>query len=280
MEIFLNRTLVIATGHRKEAVLKPILEEALGVTCQVPTDFDSDRFGTFSGEVDREYDPVSTAREKCLLAMRQTGADLAVASEGSFGPHPSFFFLSSDEEVLVLIDAKHGIELVVREVSAETNFQGMELSDEEQLRAFAERAGFPAHGLILRRSKDDLAYMCKGITDPDVLLREFHALRNAGGTVYVETDMRALYNPTRMKVIGDAARKLVQALRSTCPDCSMPGFVVTDVTRGLPCGWCGMPTNAPLCLIHVCRHCGHRLEQMHPGGRMTEDPGRCGHCNP
>jgi hypothetical protein len=88
---FEGRQLLIATKHNKERVIAPLFEKALGVTCIVPDNFDTDLLGTFSGEVEREQDPLSTARRKCLLAMQQANCDLAIASEGSFGPHPSLF---------------------------------------------------------------------------------------------------------------------------------------------------------------------------------------------
>lgn len=50
---FQGRDWVIATRHGKEAVLAPILENALGLRITVPPDLDTDVLGTFSGEVPR-----------------------------------------------------------------------------------------------------------------------------------------------------------------------------------------------------------------------------------
>lgn len=280
MHPFTDRKLVIATRHRKEAVLAPILEEALGVRCIIPDDFDSDRFGTFSGEVERLLDPVSAAREKCLAAMHETGCDLGLASEGSFGPHPTLFFLSADEEFLLFIDRKHGLEVVVREISADTNFNAGDVSDTAQLLEFARAAGFPEHGLILRKSGPGETEIHKGIHDKDELVRTFLALQAGGTNLSVETDMRAMHNPTRMKVIEKAAYKLIEAIRSRCPACSMPGYVLTDIERGLPCELCGSATRGVLMLIRVCRSCGHRTETKFPDGRLMADPGTCDFCNP
>ena len=71
--LFVGRTLVIATQHQKEKVIAPALEAALGVRCIVPDQFDSDRFGTFSGEIPRIKTPLETARDKCIAAMQQSG---------------------------------------------------------------------------------------------------------------------------------------------------------------------------------------------------------------
>jgi hypothetical protein len=47
-------------------------------------------------------------------------------------------------------------------------------------------------------------------------------------TTYVETDMRAMYNPSRMTVIQNATKKLVEKINSCCPNCNIPGFGITD----------------------------------------------------
>lgn len=50
--IFTGRKLLIATKQKKEKVITPLLEKALGVICFINTDFNSDIFGTFTGEID------------------------------------------------------------------------------------------------------------------------------------------------------------------------------------------------------------------------------------
>ncbi|MFM8711078.1 MAG: DUF6671 family protein, partial [Sphingomonadales bacterium] len=87
--LFTGRKLLIATKHKKEIVLSPLLEAALGVHCFTDDRLDTDLLGTFTGEIERLDDPLTTARKKCEQGMALTGCDLAVASEGSFGAHPS-----------------------------------------------------------------------------------------------------------------------------------------------------------------------------------------------
>ena len=87
---------MVATKHGKEKVIAPILERSLGVKVLSTTNLDTDRFGTFSGEVERKGTPLEVARAKCEAALKLTGADLAVASEGSFGPHPELFFAAAE----------------------------------------------------------------------------------------------------------------------------------------------------------------------------------------
>jgi len=278
--MFQNRKLLIATKHQKENVIAPILEKELGLICFIDQTFDTDTLGTFTGEVERELDPISTAREKCLQAMKINDCELGIASEGSFGPHPSLFFVSADDELLIFIDKKNNLEIVARELIIETNFNGKELKTENELLDFANSIGFPAHGLILRKSKDDLSEIHKGITDLEFLKTTFNHLHSKYNSVYVETDMRAMYNPTRMKVIKKATEKLVEKIKSACPECQTPGFGITQAKKGLECSLCGSPTNSTLSYIYQCQHCKYTKEDMYPNKKKTEDPMYCDYCNP
>jgi hypothetical protein len=278
--MFQGRRLLIATKHQKESVIAPLVEKALGVSCFVAQNFDSDVLGTFTGEVDRKHDPISTARQKCLMAMELTDCDLAIASEGSFGQHPSLFFVNADEEFLIFIDKKNNLEIISRELSAETNFDGREIQTEEGLFDFANSVGFPSHGLILRKGREESTDIFKGITDEIQLKNVFGHLQQKYGSLYVETDMRALYNPTRMGVIEAAAKKLLDKINSQCPQCSMPGFGITDAKSGLKCSLCGSPTRSTLSYIRQCLHCHYLEEEMFPHNKTEEDPMYCDFCNP
>jgi hypothetical protein len=278
--MFQNRKLLIATKHQKERVISPILESEIGVTCFVDETFDTDILGTFTGEVERELDPISTVREKCLRAMKMNNCDLGIASEGSFGSHPSMFFVSADDELLIFIDTLNSIEVIARELSTSTNFDGKQIQTPKELFEFAEQIGFPTHGLILRKSKDENIDIHKGIIDIETLKKSFEDIYSKYNSVYVETDMRAMYNPTRMSVIEKATQKLVQKIKSTCPQCQMPGFGITDAKKGLKCSLCGSPTNSILSYIHICQHCQFIKEEMFPHNKTTEDPTYCDYCNP
>jgi hypothetical protein len=277
---FEGRQLVIASMHRKEEVLKPLLEQGLGILVQVAEGLNTDLLGTFSGEVARIADPLTTARKKCELAMELTGCDLALASEGSFGPHPAAFFLPANEEWLLLVDRKNNLEIHARHLSLETNFSGQEFQNLEELDAFARKVGFPGHGLILRKSKEELDGMLKGITDPEQLRTVAVQLLESQESGYVETDMRAMLNPSRMQVIGETAQLLLQKLNSFCPSCQFPGFSVTSAEPGLPCSLCGTPSSAALAHLLVCSHCQHEEKISFPHGKKMEDPQYCQVCNP
>jgi len=278
--MFEGRTLVIATMHKKEQVLAPILETGLGVKCILPEHFNSDQWGTFSGEIERSLDPVATAREKCLRAMELSGCDLGIASEGSFGPHPNLFFIHADDEFLLLIDSKNNIEIISRELSTKTNFNAKTIHTEKELLDFASLVDFPTHGLILKGANDSSNRIYKGIVNQNELIHVFNELKQQNLLVQVETDMRAMYNPTRMSVIETVALKLIKKVQSTCPNCGIPGFDITDIRAGLLCSLCGTPTKSAIAYISICGHCGFTKEDMYPKGKTTEDPMYCDRCNP
>ncbi|MEO0066871.1 MAG: hypothetical protein RI983_2197 [Bacteroidota bacterium] len=279
MIVFENRPLVIGTMHGKEQVIAPVLESSIGVICHVPAVFNTDLLGTFSGEIERVLDPVETVRKKCLMAMDFLGCDLGIASEGSFGPHPGIPFLHANDEWLIFIDQKHGIEILVRELSLETNFQGREVSAGDELEGFLASVKFPQHSVMIRTLKQPNHWI-KGIGSRESLEMAIQDLQIGDSRFWIETDMRAMHNPTRMGVIEKAAQKLVTAILSTCPSCSMPGFVVSSDTRGLPCELCGLPTNAVLSHLYTCKHCSFEQELNFPLGKQKEDPMYCQRCNP
>ncbi len=278
--MFKGRNLIIATKHGKEKVITPILEKELGVKCFVDSGLDTDQLGTFTGEVERKEDPVTTARNKCFMAMELTNCDLAIASEGSFGQHPSIFFIPADDEMLIFIDKKNGLEIIARELSSQTNFNGSEIQTEENLLEFAARSYFPSHGLILRKSKNEFGDIVKGITNKEQLIKVFYSLIEKFGTAYIETDMRAMYNPTRMKVIESVVKKLSKKINALCPVCNMPGFGITDAKEGLPCELCNFPTRSTISYIYSCQKCNYKKEEKYPKGKQTENPMYCDICNP
>lgn len=278
--MFQNRRMLVATKHQKQDVIAPILEKELGVVCFVDEQYDTDALGTFTGEIERQLDPLATAREKCLRGMRLNNCDLGVASEGSFGPHPSMFFVNADDELLLCIDTLNNLEIVVREVSTDTNFNGREVATWDELLTFARQAGFPSHGLILRKAQHENADIFKGLTDEESLREAFDFLLSKYERAYAETDMRANYNPTRMRVIASAAQKLAEKIKSACPQCQAPGFGITDARRGLPCGWCGQPTRSVLGYVYTCQHCHFEKVDLYPHHKTTEDPMYCDQCNP
>lgn len=280
LNFFQNRKLLIATKHHKELVMGSIFEKELGVHPMVNRELDTDLFGTFSGEIKRGDDPITTLRKKCEWAMEETGIDLAVASEGSFGPHPQAFFIPADDEFVMLIDKKNKLEIIAREISTETNYNGEYVSSEKALCEFAEKIGFPSHAIILKSLSDNPQVIIKGINHEQKLIENFNALMAQFGKVYAETDMRAMYNPTRMNVIQKATYKLIEKIKHVCPSCQLPGFDVDKINEGLLCSNCGSKTKSVLSFVYKCKQCLFEQEKMFPLGKTKEEPMYCNNCNP
>lgn len=278
--ILSNRPLVIATMHGKEKVLGPLLKNALGVEIILAENIDTDQWGTFSGEISRPLDPLATAKLKCKDAAIISGATLAIASEGSFGAHPVIGFVAADEEILVLIDFENDIEIKVKKISTETNFSGKQIHSVADAKEFAEQVLFPSHALILRNAKDEREEVIKGINDWNLLEEQVINLLQKYTSIYIETDMRAMHNPSRMKVIEEACIKLIQKISQLCPTCSIPGFDVVDIIPGLPCSLCGCATKSTLAHIYQCQKCSCMEEKKYPLGKIEEDPMYCDRCNP
>jgi hypothetical protein len=70
---------------------------------------------------------------------------------------------------------------------------------------FAELVQFPS-GLILRPSKSEKMYYNQRYYQPRRFKNAFHLLLEKFNNLYVETDMRAMYNPSRMTVIQNATK--------------------------------------------------------------------------
>ena len=280
MNLFENRKLLVATKHGKQEVLKPLLEMALNVKCFVSTEFDTDLYGTFSGEILRKEDALSTLRKKCLAAMSYYNCDLAVASEGSFGPHPSAFFSTADDELLIFIDLKNNIEIVGRKVSMETNFASKSCRNLAEFEQFLDQVNFPSHKVILKNTRDYPSEIYKDSSNRQEVVRVFEMLLEKNGSVFVETDMRAMNNPTRMNVIKEAAEQLILKIKSLCPECQFPGFSVTSAVPGLPCSCCNFRTKSILYNEYCCSKCDFSEKKYFPRNIQYEDPMYCDNCNP
>lgn len=282
-ERFHGRTLGVVTVHGKEHVIGPALLKVLPLKgYHAIAGVETDQFGAFSGEVQRTTDPRSAALAKAKHGAEFSGPDLIIASEGSFGPYPPAPFVPCDEEFLLLLDTRDGAVFEHRHVSLETVFGGAYCTTVAEVFAFAERMQFPGHGLILRPEE--------GWKRGDTLHKGIHTAKQLGdhaaliiegvGRVWVETDMRAMENPTRMAVIAEAAVRFAAELGRCCPDCGDLFFRVTDTVGGLPCGLCGWPTAGIRGYIRACRSCGATATELRPDGRVEEDPRYCDQCNP
>lgn len=277
---YAGRKVALLTQHGKERVIAPVLEPVLGCVIQHVTGFDTDQFGTFTRETPRLGTQLDAARCKARKGMELAGLSLGMASEGSFGPDPFAGVLPWNVELLLWIDDELGIEIVGRAEGAAHS--GHLLSgDWQEVAAFARRDGFPQHQLVLRPNGQDDPRIHKGIADWAQLQARFdEALaQSSRGQVFVEWDLRAFANPSRMQHIEQAAGDLLQRVQSQCPACAAPGFWITERLPGLPCSACGLPTSRYRSEVWSCLRCAHRKMQDRTD-RVTAPPAQCGYCNP
>ena len=275
---------VLATMHGKERVITPVLEQSLAMHVMLAAGLDTDRFGTFSRDIARNGSQLEAARAKISAAFdADPTARVGVASEGSFGPHPLIPFLPFGFEMIVLIDRVTGFELIGQHSGPQTNFGHQVVSDIDEAIRFAERRGFPEHGVIVIGCVDGnpipASALIKDITDAAELRDAVRKTLKVCDSAFIETDMRAHRNPTRMAAIERATHDLVRRFMAQCPACGCRGFDVTERIPGLPCVWCGRPTSAIRRHVLQCDACGHR-EERPATGNATADPGQCDHCNP
>lgn len=278
-----GRVAVIATMHKKEAAIAPLITAAWNVKTRVPTGFDTDAFGTFTRDIDRVADQLTTARRKAEAALALTGETLALASEGSFGPHPQLPFVPYSREFVLLLDTVHQLEIVGEATSTHTNYRSQAIASLEAALSFAKSVGFPTHGLVVMASADTPNIpLAKGITqEADLMAAVELALSTAqSGKVHLETDMRALYNPTRMQAIAQATEDLIRRVAQRCPDCDCPGFGIVERRPGLPCALCHAPTSLTLSALSRCQKCAYECWQRSPDAPNFADPGQCPYCNP
>lgn len=273
----------LATMHGKEAVIAPLVERFLGLRLEVVAELDTDAFGTFSRDIARSGSQLDAARAKITAAFEgMPDLQIGMASEGSFGPHPYLPFCPLAREIVVLLDRETGLELIGHYATLDTNFSHAVVADVATGLTFAERVGFPDHGVILMGCREDQPAfdiaLIKDVATREELTTALQAIIAKAGSAFIETDMRAHRNPRRMRAIKRATIDLIRRARSACPACGLPGYAVTERLPGLPCSWCLEPTLLARAEVWSCDGCGWRVER--PAPATNADPAHCGECNP
>lgn len=273
-----NQSVLLASKHEKEkAIAVPFMT---GLSCTVKVhDFDTDQFGTFTGEVPRTQNPYQTCLLKARTAAERFNYACCVASEGSFGPHPSFPFVPNAHELMVFIDRDHQWIIAEQLVSQKTNYAMIKINENSDINNFLKRVLFPSHALILQGGSDNRV-VAKGIKDFDVLMSNLSLGFKTEKELLLVTDMRAMMNPTRMKMIGELADKLVKRIATPCPQCACPGFGFKSTQGSLPCDYCGSSTSFYKEEIWGCITCTHQEYKMRKDGLLKADPTFCDYCNP
>lgn len=271
--------ILVATKHHKEKVIAPPLEQCLNAKVTVPTGFDTDEYGTFDGTIKRVDQAYETAVKKARDAAQRFGFRYVIASEGSFGPHPMLGLIPGDMEHLVFYDHKLQKVVCEVEVSAMTNFSHLDLHQGEDPSHFLQNVQFGTHALNLRGLSND-ALLAKGITDEEDLQQLLQSGFQSYDVIRLETDMRAMHNPTRMHVIALAANKLAKRLSRLCPSCQHYGFGEVSLSGALSCTSCGGESTLYKEREFGCVFCDFTLDAPREDGLQAADPQYCVECNP
>ncbi|WP_147652921.1 DUF6671 family protein [Vulcaniibacterium gelatinicum] len=278
--VYAGARIALLTQHGKERVIASVLDTALGCQVERVGGYDTDLLGTFTREIPRAGKQLEAARKKARLGMELSGLSLGLASEGSFGPDPMVGMFPWNVEFLIFIDDEQGLE-IVGVAQGKAMHAHLLTGDWTAAETFARQAAFPAHHLVVRPEGENDPRLRKGIAAWEELKATFAwaQAQSASGQVFLETDLRAHANPTRMEMIRLAAEDLAAKLGSPCPACGTPGFWIVERVAGLPCGDCGAPTRETRAEVYGCLKCVHRETRERPEPQYA-DPERCDYCNP
>ena len=271
---FAGRRAVIVTKHGKERALDPLLRGRLGMYTEV-LQLDTDRFGTFTGEVARAGSQLDALREKLRAGAEATPYDaVIVASEGSFSVDPYFPIVTLDIELVGLYDPSGEIEIVGRAIAPAAHAFSAEVTDENALAHALTRIGFPDHAAVLHDGLD----IHKGLRERGRIGSLVRAAWRRGVTPRIESDARAFMNPTRMALIAAACEDALALALSRCLRCAGIGYGLRELLRGLPCRDCGETTDMVCAELWGCRACG--FTERRPRSDDYADPASCPLCNP
>lgn len=273
--MYQDQSVIVAVQHEEDVVMTPLLSQSLGMNCKVGVGTHS----SIENDVYPSSELLDVARRKCYSAMSEYNIDLAIASAASFEVDPTFNNKGLHREIMVFCDRKRQLEMAVSETTTETNYKSVMLNSVKELQEFSESCGFPAHALnvVVVNGKTEVI---RGLNNWKHLALNFNKAHKEKGIVNVHTDMRAAYNPSRMKVIRALTYKLIEKIKTACPNCQSPGFTVTAIEKGLPCEVCKRPTSSDLIHHCTCTTCGYSREKKYPKGKRLENALYCLHCNP
>jgi len=271
---------VFATHHGKSIAAHEPFSRLLNSRIEELV-IDSDKLGTFSGEVERYGTMLDALRGKVQMARNNTSERFVLVSEGSFGSSDGFF--AHGIEMLMLHDAQTGIEVIEQYVSLDTNYARATISTLDELIKFLKGVRFGSHAIVIYPDGNlREATVCKGIFTIEEAQHAFSCARAASptGAVVVLSDMRAHCNPTRMEAIGNCCELLAGRLATQCSRCASGGFGLLGTIPGLPCKSCGAPTKRAKYEKHGCVRCGASVEKHRSDDLKYADTSECEYCNP
>jgi hypothetical protein len=269
-------TVVFATRHGKERQAASAFRRHLDARVVAPDDIDTDRFGTFTGDIPRTKSPLESAAAKAELGIALTGHPYALASEATYTS--DWGVLARHHELLLFRDAELGITLT-ENVAVSTRAHGIvPVADAGRAVEAASRFGFPGtHAVAIAETSSGMVIR-KGLAGTAELVSAASELLQLAPSVEIGPDFRAHANPERQRVIAGLAGRMATRLTRSCPACGAPGWGIVGVERGLPCRVCGEPTAGIKADVHGCACCD--TTRTVPRAVKAVDPQWSNGCNP
>lgn len=261
------KSAALLTKHRKSTQLAPGLYD-IGIELVEIDFFDTDKLGTFSGEIPRTLSPRECALLKAKKAVELSGLNVGLGSEGSFGGGPMAGFINWNQEIICLYQKVPEL-IIYASAEGPTPLRGVKAESLEDLKQ--KLADFDRQKWILTCPDGIL----KGLSDSEVIA--LHQTPYTEWPVYLEPDLRAMNSPLRQIMLQKAALNLAERLQSKCPNCAEIDFWPDDKAFGPSCGLCGQPTKEVKALISHCKSCGYNMSQQ---TNLYGDPRYCDYCNP
>lgn len=271
--------ILLASMHKKESVISSPFKHYLNATIIVPDAFDTDRFGTFSGEIPRTGSPLETALLKAKTAAKEYGFQYILASEGTFTPHPAFSWLPANHELLLILNARDGEYDFEERLTTDTNFGQLHSSNLHTIDTFLKSIQFGSHAVNLI-PEDQIHSIIKGVMDHQSLNYHIEKMIHQGIAFRIETDMRACHNPKRMENIRLLSEQFAKRLATICQSCAKSGFGKFKLGGSLPCELCQGETSLHAYSIEYCPHCLYETKKPREDGKLTSEQMYCYECNP
>jgi hypothetical protein len=271
------------TQHGKEQIVAAILAEG-GMKVERVEGFNTDLWGTFSGEIERPASQAETAVMKAKKALELCDdASWGLGSEGAFNPHPASPFITLNTEVLALCGRSGKITIRGRAAGTNVVFHSRTIRHANDLITLASDQNFPEYGLILKVVQAGKVIAsekeCQTVDELKLAWQHLNKIY-PDEAIIAETDLRAHRNPARRLLIAEAARDLLQRWRTVCANCGLRGFGKEESIPGLPCSVCYFPTRLPKGYVWRCPHCGYEETRRNSDSPETADPSVCSVCNP
>jgi hypothetical protein len=269
----------LLTKHGKELVISSALNNSVGLDVMHIDSYDTDLFGTFTGKNDRQGNQLEAAIAKARKGMVIGNTKIGIASEGLFTTDPYAGMFPWNNEIVILIDDEIDTKIVGFSSSAAQSYSAY-IQDINVLDEHLKKAKFPSHYLVVRPDNQYHPEFLKGIDSYPELNRALKWAKNKSttGRVFIENDLRAFANPTRMQNIHSASINLGEKLNSFCPNCGIPGFWLTKVISGLPCEVCRKATKEVEFKVLECQTCLYQKNVS--TGKKYAEPCKCDFCNP